>query len=105
MWRRSDRFADLVARQLDLFAVDEAELLAEAAEAEAAWNRSDRDDAEEAYGDYQLVVDAIADRLVAIRDGYGGTLDDTAADGYRASFNRAAGRRFRRHPTITADLE
>jgi hypothetical protein len=105
MWRRSDRFADLVARQLDLFAGDEAELLAEAVEAEAAWNRSDRDEAEEAYGDYQLVVDAIADHLIAIRDGYARTLDDTEADTYRASFNRAAARRFRRHGSIAADLD
>jgi hypothetical protein len=105
MWPRRDRFADLVARQLDLFSVDEADLLTEADEAEAAWNRSGRDEAEEAYGDYQLVVDAIADRLLAIRDAYASTLDDEAADAYRASFARAASRRFRRHGSIAADLE
>ena len=71
---------------------------------EAAWNRADRDNAEEAYGDYQLVVDAIADRLIEIRDTYAGTLEGSAADEYRASFNRSASRRFRRHGTIATDL-
>ncbi len=37
-FRRQGRFHDLVLRQLDLFAADDAELLAEAAEAESAWN-------------------------------------------------------------------
>jgi hypothetical protein len=101
---RGGRFDDVVMRQLDLLAVDEAELLEEADEAEAAWNRADRDSAEEAYGDYQLVVDAIADRLIEARDTYAGTLDGSAADEYRASFNRLASRRFRRHGTIAADL-
>ena len=101
---RGDRFADVVTRQLDLLAADEAELLEEADEAEEAWNRADRDDAEEAYGDYQLVVDAIADRLIEIRDTYAATLDGSAADEYRASFNRSASRRFRRHGTIATDL-
>ncbi len=102
---RGDRFADVVARQLDLLAADEVELLEEADEAEEAWNRADRDGAEEAYGDYQLVVDAIADRLIEIRDTYAATLDGSAADVYRDSFNRSASRRFRRHGTIATDLE
>ena len=102
---RGDRFADVVARQLDLLAADVADLLAEADEAEDAWNRANRDDAEEAYGDYQLVVDAIADRLIEIRDAYAATLDGSAADEYHASFNRSASRRFRRHRTIATDLE
>jgi hypothetical protein len=102
---RGARFADVVARQLDLLAEDEAELLEEADEAEAAWNQAGRDDAEEAYGDYQLVVDAIADRLIEIRDAYASTLDVDAADEYRALFNRSASRRFRRHRTIAGDLQ
>ena len=36
-------------------------------------------DAEEAYGDYQLVVDAIADRLLDIRESYARSLDDEAS--------------------------
>ena len=79
---RRGRFHDLVERQLDLFAADDAELLAEVAEAEGAWNAAGADEAEEAYGDYQLVVDAIADRLLDIRESYAGTLDEAAAAEY-----------------------
>ena len=50
MLRRS-RFRDVVERQLDLFAEDEAELLREAEEADAAWTRADRQESEELYGD------------------------------------------------------
>jgi hypothetical protein len=91
---RRDRFADLVARQLDLFARDDAELLEEAEAAERAYDVAERDEAEEAYGDFQLVLEAVADRLEEIRDTYAATLDeDTAAD-YEASFTRAARRRY-----------
>ena len=41
---RSGRFHELVERQLDLFATDDAELLAEATEAEAAWNSGSADE-------------------------------------------------------------
>ncbi len=105
MLRRTDRFVELIGRQLDLLQSDEAELFTEAEEAEAVWNAAGRDDAEEAYGDFQLVVDAIGDRLLATRDTYAATLSPDAIDEYRASFNRAAARRFRRFPTIVADLD
>ena len=104
-FRRRGRFDELVDRQLDLLAVDDAELLAEAAAAEQAWNDAGRDDAEEAYGDYQLVVDAIADRLLDIRETYAHALDDTTAEAYRVAFNRAATRRFRRYASLLADLD
>jgi hypothetical protein len=100
IFRRSKRFDDLVTRQLDLFAEDEAELFAEAADADAAWTRAGRDEAEELYGDYQLVVDAIGDRLLDIRETYAHTLADDPADEYRAAFTRAATKRFRRYATI-----
>ena len=74
-FRRRGRFDELVDRQLDLFAADDGELLAEAAEAESAWNSASAESAEEAYGDYQLVVDAIADRLLDIRESYAHSLD------------------------------
>ena len=90
--------------QLDLFAEDEAELLAEATAADEAWARAGRDDAEELYGDYQLVVDAIADRLLDVRETYAATLVDDAADDYRAAFTRAATKRFRRYASLLADV-
>jgi hypothetical protein len=102
---RRGRFDELVQRQLDLFSTDDAELLQEAAEAEEAWNRVARDAAEDAYGDYQLVVDAIADRLLDIRESYARTLDDAAAAEYAAAFNRLATKRFRRYATLLSDLD
>jgi hypothetical protein len=102
---RRNRFDELVERQLGLFAEDEGELLREADEAEEAWNRAGRDGAEEAYGDYQLVVDAIADRLLDVRESYAGTLDDETGPAYRAAFNRAAGKRYRRYASLLADLD
>jgi hypothetical protein len=104
-FRRRSGLDELAERQLELLAVDERELLAEAADAEEAWNRSGRDEAEEAYGDYQLVVDAIADRLLDVRESYAATLDEETAGDYRAAFNRAAGKRFRRYTSLLADLE
>jgi len=102
---RRGRFHDLVERQLDLFAEDDAELLEEALEAEAAYDSAEARGAEEAYGDYQLVVDAIADRLLDIRESYARTLDQDAAAEYSADFTRAATKRFRRYATLLADLE
>lgn len=102
---RRSRFHDLVERQLDLFATDDADLLAEAAEAEAAWNSSAADGAEEAYGDYQLVVDAIADRLLDIRETYASALDEDVSSEYTAEFTSQATQRFRRYATLLADLD
>jgi hypothetical protein len=93
-----DRFGELVRRQLDLFAEDEADLLREAEEAERAYDAAERDEAEEAYGDYQLVLEAIVDRLEDLRDTYGRTLDEDAREDYERSFGRAARKRF---PALT----
>ena len=103
--RRRGPFDELVERQLSLFAEDDAELLQEAEDAEAAWNAAGRETAEEAYGDYQLVVDAIADRLLDIRESYAHSLDEDAAEEYRDAFTRAASRRYRRYATLLADLD
>lgn len=94
MFRRS-RFEELVRRQLDLFEGEEAETLAEAASADRAWTRGSKEDAEELYGDYQLVVDALADRLLDLRESYAATLEDETADEYRVEFGRTARKRFR----------
>ena len=91
---RRNRFGDLVRRQLDLFAEDERELLAESDAAERAYDAADRDDAEEAYGDYQLVLEAVADGLEELRDTYASTLDDAAAEDYAQAFARAVRKRF-----------
>jgi len=103
--RRRGQFEELVERQLTLFGVDEADLLREAVDAEEAWVRSGRDTAEEVYGDYQLVVDAIADRLLDLREAYAATLGDDVVDDYRRAFAAGAARRFRRYSSLVADLE
>ncbi len=46
---RKRRFADVIARQLDLFEREEAELLADVEAARRAYDRADRDEAEELY--------------------------------------------------------
>jgi hypothetical protein len=90
---RRGRFHDLVDRQLDLFA-SETELFDEAAAADAAWSRAGADETEELYGDYQLVVDAIGDALLEIRETYASTLDHDTADEFRSTFDKAARKRF-----------
>ena len=102
---RRGRFDELVERQLDLFSTDESALLHEADAAEAAWVRAGRDEAEESYGDFQLVVDAIADGLLAIREAYASTLDEDATEEYRGADHGAGARRFRRYSSVVADLE
>ena len=100
---RRSRFHDLVARQLDLFEHDEAALLVEAAEADAVWTNAERDESEELYGDYQLVADALGERLYDVREAYAQTLDERAADDYRSAFTRGATRRFPRFASLLAD--
>jgi len=93
---RRGRFREVVQRQLDIFATDQAALLEEGSTADAAWTNADREESEELFGDYQLVMDAVGERLYDIRESYAGTLDDATVDGYREVFNRAALKRFRR---------
>ncbi len=96
---RRARFHDLVERQLALFEA-ESGLLEEASEADAAWARAGAGETEELYGDYQLVVDAIGDALLDIRETYAGSLHHGAADEYRAAFDKAARKRFGRLATL-----
>jgi uncharacterized protein YukE len=94
MFRRA-RFGDLISRQLDVFAEDEAQgLLAEVREAKQKYDRADRDEAEEAYGDYVDVVEAATEALADMRDRFKQTLEDQAAETYEAEFNRAVKRRW-----------
>jgi hypothetical protein len=95
------RFGDLVRRQLDLFEEGEVELLREAEAAVRAYDDAGRDEAEEAYGDYQLVLESVVERLEELRDTYAATLDDDSREAYEQAFGRAARKRF---PTLTAAL-
>jgi hypothetical protein len=97
---RRGRFGELVDRQLGLFGSDEAPLLAEAEAADAAWTRAGRDESEELFGDYQLVVDTVAERLLDVREAYAATLDERTASEYRAAFDRSARKRFGRYAAL-----
>ena len=101
IFRRS-RFGELVERQLELFA-SETELLDEAAQADAAWTSAGADESEELYGDYQLVVDAIGERLHDIRETYASTLDERTAATYRAEFDSASRKRFGRYASFLGE--
>ena len=93
---RRRRFADVVDRQLDLFARDARGLIDDCVTAERAYNEAPRDEAEERYGDYVDLVDTATDLLADIRDNFASTLDDVTAEEYEDAFNRAVGKRFRR---------
>lgn len=93
---RRRRFADVVARQLDLFVRDNLELLDECDGAERAYDRAERDEAEERFGDYQDLVETGTETLADLRDNFGSTLDEAAADEYEAEFNRAVTKRLPR---------
>ena len=89
-------FGDVARRQLDLFEEENAELLAAVEEAERAYDRAPRDEAEERYGDLVDLVDAAAEELAGLRDAYARTLDGDAVERYEAAFSRAVARRFKR---------
>ena len=99
------RFDDLLRRQLDLFELDQEPLLEEAEEADDAWTNAAREEAEELYGQYQLVVDAIAERLLEVRETYAASLDEQTAATYRAAFNRAAVKRLRPYAALLSAEE
>ena len=99
---RRGRFVDLVERQLDLFSRERGGLIGDAEAALRAYDAADRDEAEQRYGDYLDLVETGQDELVEIREGYAATLEDDAADEYRAVFNRLARRRF---PRFTLELD
>jgi hypothetical protein len=92
---RKRRFSDVIARQLDLFQREQAELIADVEAARRAYDAADRDEAEDKYGDYLLLVEAGTEALAEIRDHFIRTLDDEDAEEYEAEFNRAVAKRLR----------
>jgi hypothetical protein len=82
------RFAELIHRQLDLFEEQDAAFLQRVEEAEQAYDRADREDAEEVYGRYQELVEHGTEALGEMRDAYAATLDPEEAEDYVAEFNQ-----------------
>ena len=99
---RRDRFGDVISRQLDLFEREQAGLVRECEEAEAAYDRAGRDEAEERYGDYQDLVETGTELLADLRDGYASTLGESTAEQYESEFNRAVARRL---PRFALEIE
>jgi hypothetical protein len=91
---RRDPFRDVIARQLDLFVEDEADLLEECRDRYRAYERADREDREEMYGDFSDAVETATEALADMRDRFARTLDEDAAETYGDSFNRAVRKRW-----------
>jgi hypothetical protein len=81
------RFADVVARQLDLFAHDHAGLIDDVEAALRAYDDAPREEAEERYGDFLDLVETATDELLDLRENYTAGLDEEAAEEYRLVFN------------------
>ena len=88
------RFADAIARQLDLFEAENAALLRRIEEARTVHREADRDDAEERYSEFLDLVELATDELEEMRDAFAATLDEDAAEEYEAAFERAFRKRF-----------
>jgi hypothetical protein len=99
MFRRA-RFADVIESQLALFERQHADVIEEAQQRLDAYNRADRDEAEELYGDYVDAVETGTEVLADLRDHFAATLDD--ADAYLREFNRAVARRL---PAFALEIE
>jgi hypothetical protein len=90
------RFEELIGRQLELFQREDADFLSRVDKAERDYDRADREDAEEAFGRFQELVEFGTETLAEMRDAYARTLDDDGADEYTAEFNAAVHRRLPR---------
>jgi rubrerythrin len=99
---RRDPFRDVIARQLDLFVEDEADLLEECRDRYRAYEQADREDREEMYGDFSDAVETATEALADMRDRFARTLDEDAAETYEHSFNRAVRRRW---PELGLEIE
>ena len=99
---RRDPFRDVIARQLDLFVEDQADLLEDCRDKHRRYERADREDREEAYGDWSDVVETATEALADMRDRFASTLDDDAAEAYEDSFNRAVRKRW---PELGLEIE
>jgi hypothetical protein len=99
---RRDPFRDVIARQLDLFVEDEADLLEECRDTFRSYGRAPRDEAEEAYGDFVDAVETATEALADMRDRFARTLDEEAAEAYEDTFNRAVQKRW---PELGLEIE
>jgi isocitrate dehydrogenase kinase/phosphatase len=99
MFRRR-RYAQVIDAQLRLFERDHQDVIVEAQERLAVYNRAGREEAEELYGDYVDAVETGTEILADLRDHYARSVDDP--DAYCTEFNRAVARRL---PTFALEIE
>lgn len=99
---RRDPLRDVIARQLDLFVADDADLLEECREKFRLYQHGDREDREEAYGDFSDAVETATEALADMRDRFARTLDEDTAEMYEESFNRAVRKRW---PELGLEIE
>jgi hypothetical protein len=99
---RKRRFADVIARQLDVFAEDRGDIFEEVHDRKRRYDAGDRDEAEELYGDYMDAVESATEALADMRDRFARTLDDDAAAEYEQAFNRAVKKRW---PTFGLEID
>ena len=99
---RREPFRDVIARQLDLFVEDEADLLEECRERFSVYQHADREEREEAYGDFSDAVETATEALADMRDRFKRTLEEDASDEYEDAFNRAVRKRW---PELGLEIE
>jgi hypothetical protein len=97
---RRRRFAPLVASQLDLFQRENADLIARLRVLLDEYNAAERDEAEEAFGEYMDAHALVAGMLEEMRDHYAASVDDR--DDYVATFNDGVRRRL---PVTATELD
>jgi hypothetical protein len=101
MFRRS-RFTKLAATQIDLFLREHRAVVTDVEDRFDAYNRADRAEAEELYGDYVDAIDAGGEILADMRDHFASTLDD--ADEYVGAFNRIVRKRLPAYADVVERL-
>jgi hypothetical protein len=93
-------YAQVIGAQLELFARDHPDVIEEANDRLAAYERADRDEAEELYGDYVDAVETGTEILADVRDHYARSVDD--ADRYCLEFNKAVAKLL---PSFALEIE
>jgi hypothetical protein len=102
IFRRRGRFGDVIQRQLDLFEHDHLDVIEEVVDRMAAYNRADRDEAEELYGDYVDAVETATELLADIRDAYARLLEEGIDEVYEEEFNQAV---LKRWPPFASEID
>jgi hypothetical protein len=96
------RFSDVIARQLDLFEVDQRAVIEDVETALQKYNQSDRDEAEARYEEFLDLVETGTEELAALRDNFASGMDEESAEEYEAEFNRAVVKRL---PRFALEIE